>query len=454
MVGGGGFRTPQMFQALAADSDRLITELVLVDAEPSRLAVIEPVIAGLAQEESATNPLTVRTTTDLADALPGAHFVFSTMRVGGTEARALDEEIALEHGVLGQETVGPGGLAFALRTIPEARRLAEAIAKHAPNAWTINFTNPAGVITQAMRESLGDRVVGICDTPVGLVNRIAELTGATVTSVDYAGINHLGFLRGVWGRPDGGASPEVDLLAQVLESDELLEQMEEARLFGADIVRSVRALPNEYLFYYWFTREALSRISERTPRGRQLADQQAAFYEAAAADPENAVDLWRAALAEREETYGAETRPDPGERRSIHEIELGGYQKVAVLLMRVLAGVDAPTQMVLNVRNSPGTGRLIRQLSRRSVVEVNCDVGYNSIRPRRVERFHSEFAGIMVQVRACDELLLRATEHKDPVAALRAFAIHPLVDSLNVARSLLNAYCERIPGVAEAIGAE
>jgi len=136
------------------------------------------------------------------------------------------------------------------------------------------------------------------------------------------------------------------------------------------------------------------------------------------------------------------------------EIELGGYQKVAVLLMRVLAGVDAPTQMVLNVRNSPGTGRLIRQLSRRSVVEVTCDVGYNSIRPRRVERFHSEFAGIMVQVRACDELLLRATEHKDPVAALRAFAIHPLVDSLNVARSLLNAYCERIPGVAEAIGAE
>ncbi|MDO5495118.1 MAG: 6-phospho-beta-glucosidase [bacterium] len=466
MIGGGGFRAPQMFKALAADPDGLITELVLYDTEPAHVAVIETVISQLrpslddddAQAGSTGSPSgggpSVTVASDLVEAVTGADFVFSTMRVGGAESRALDEEIALEHGVLGQETVGVGGLAYTLRTIPEARRLAETIKEHAPNAWTINFTNPVGVITQAMRETLGDRVIGICDTPVGLINRIADLTGATVTRFDYAGINHLGWLRGVWGHHEGDPTGhESDLLAQVLDNDELLGQLDEANFLGFDIVRSIRSLPNEYLYYYLHTREAVERISGRTSRGRQIADSQARFYEAATAEPERALELWEAALTEREETYGAETREDPATRRTSHEIGLGGYQEVALKLMRTLAGADAPTRMVLNIQNTPGTGRLIRQLSRRSVVEVSCAVGLNYVTAYAVERFHSEFAGLMVQVRACDELLLRATQHKDPVAALRAFAIHPLVDSLEVARSLFETYCERIPGVAEAIGA-
>ncbi|HHW83153.1 MAG TPA: 6-phospho-beta-glucosidase [Actinomycetales bacterium] len=452
MIGGGGFRTPQMFQALAADPDGLITELVLYDTDGERLKVIEGVIAQMDQREG---KLAVRTTQDLVEAVTGADFIFTTLRVGGTEARALDEEIALEHGVLGQETVGVGGLAYALRTIPVARSIAETIAEHAPGAWTINFTNPVGVITQAMRESLGDRVVGICDTPIGLINRIAAITGTTVTRFDYAGINHLGWLRGVWGKYEEDRSGrEVDLLSMVLEDDDLLGQIEEAEWLGFDIVRSIHRLPNEYLYYYMYPREAVERISGRTTRGRQVADAQHEFYTSAAAEPERALELWEAALREREETYGSETREDPDERRSAEEIALGGYQKVAVQLMRALAGVDEPNRMVLNVQNTPGTGRLIRQLSRRSVVEVACAVGLNYVTPYPVERFHSEFAGLMVQVRGCDELLLRATERKDRAAAVRAFAIHPLVDSLNVARKLLDAYCERIPGVAEAIGAK
>lgn len=464
-----------MFQALAADPDGVITELVLYDTDRSRLAVTEQVIRQLRDDDAtsrgigapsagspsvgapstgtpSTGAPSVRATSNIVDAVTGADFVFSAMRVGGTEARALDEEIALEHGVLGQETVGVGGMSFAIRTIPEARRLSEVIAEHAPNAWTINFTNPAGLITQAMRERLGNRVIGICDTPIGLVNRLEMITGAQTTTFDYAGLNHLGWLRGLRGRLPG-SDREIDLLRYVLEDDELIGQIEEARILGLDVVRSIGAIPNEYFFYYHHTREALARISERTPRGRQLATQQVSFYEAARAQPGRALELWRAALLEREETYGSETREDPAALRSANEIALGGYQKVALHLMRVLAGADAPTRMILNVLNSPGTGRLIRQLSRRTVVEVACDVTAGAVIPAPVDRFHSDMVGLMVQVKGTDELLLRATEQKDPVAALRAFMVHPLVDSVETARKLLKAYCGQIPGVAEAIGA-
>lgn len=466
MIGGGGFRVPSMYQALAADPDGLIDELVLVDSDAQRLQVIADVVTGLgaatrsaaseadadadgaASEPGMTAPgPRVLTTTNLVEAVTGADVIFNAIRVGGIETRALDERIALDHGLLGQETVGVGGQAYALRTIPVARTIAGVIAAHAPDAWTINFTNPAGVITQAMRERLDDRVIGICDTPIGLVNRIADITGTEITGFDYVGLNHLGWLRGVRGADD------ADLLARVLADDALLTQLEEARLFGPDVVRSIGALPNEYLFYYWHTREAIARIAGRRTRGEQLVDQQGTFYEAATAEPERARELWQAALREREETYGAETREDPEARRSTHEIELGGYQKVALQLMRVLAGVDAPIQMILNVGNlRPDGGRCIEQLADDAVVEVACNVTPDGVQALPAAPLPDDLAGLMVQVKGCDELLLRAAEERDPMLALRAFATHPLVDSLDVARALLRAYCERIPSVGAAIG--
>ncbi|HZK06431.1 MAG TPA: 6-phospho-beta-glucosidase [Actinomycetaceae bacterium] len=449
MIGGGGFRVPQLYRALADDPAELVHEFVLTDTDPGRLAVVENVISQLRQGDGGP---AVRTTPDVAEGITGADYVFSAVRVGGTEGRAIDEEVALSHGVLGQETVGVGGMAYALRTIPVARELARLIRAHAPEAWVINFTNPAGVITQAMRESLGDRVVGICDTPIGLVNRIADITDARVTSFEYAGLNHLGWLRGVRGRRAGSAVGETDLLAAVLADDALLSRIEEARLFGFDVVRSIGALPNEYLYYYWHEREALARISGRDSRGRQLLHQQADFYAAATASPGQARKLWEAALLEREETYGSETRDDAAARRSTREIELGGYQKVALQLMRVLAGAEPSARMVLNVRNGRDDGgRSVSQLPDDAVVEVACEVVAGGIEPAPVEPLGNDLAGLMVQIKGCDELLLAATAERDPVKALRAFATHPLVDSAEVARELLAEYCERQPLIAQAV---
>src|SRR5215469_15670046 len=157
ILGGGGFRVPMVYQALLADTGPLRdTEVVLYDCDPQRLTVMESVLARLA-ERSLDAPR-VTATDDLDAALEGADFVFSAIRVGGLAGREHDERIALGLGVLGQETTGPGGIAFGLRTIPVALHIAERARQLCPGAYVINFTNPAGMITEAMRSE--ERRVG------------------------------------------------------------------------------------------------------------------------------------------------------------------------------------------------------------------------------------------------------------------------------------------------------
>src|SRR3954471_9279085 len=147
IVGGGGFRVPLVYGALLDKKERLgLEEDVLHDIDAERLERIGAVLEGLAAERQTQLPF--RFTTDLVDAVPGADFVFYASRVGELEGRVVDEDVPLGLGVLGQETTGPGGICFALRTIPVMVRLAETVARHAPGAWLINFTNPAGMVTE------------------------------------------------------------------------------------------------------------------------------------------------------------------------------------------------------------------------------------------------------------------------------------------------------------------
>lgn len=444
MVGGGGFRVPRLFEALAGDPDSPITELTLVDADVHRLDVIRSVIDAM-RTGSGAGPA-VSGTTNLHCGLRDADFVFCAIRVGGTACRAIDERIALENGVLGQETIGIGGLAYALRTVPVARTLAHMIAEQAPNAWTVNYSNPAGIITEAMREVLGERVVGVCDTPGCLIARVGAALGQRIDSADYVGINHLGWLRAALA--DG-----VDRLPSLLADDDALAALPEARTFGADFLRSMGAVPNEYLSYFYFTRESVRRLRGGRRRGAWLHTQQSAFYDAAGERPDHALGLWRAALAAREESYHSVTRADPNPPRPRHEIARGGYQRVALDLMHRLCGRDAPGEMVLNVANAePGRGRVIGQLADDAVVEVPCMVDTGGVHPLPVPPVSDEMAGLMLRVKACDSLVLAATAERREDLALRAFAAHPLVDSLNVARSVLSAYTAQMTTVANAIG--
>ncbi|TNC17029.1 6-phospho-beta-glucosidase [Georgenia sp. 311] len=445
VIGGGGFRVPQIFQALSAGDARLrVEELWLHDVSAERLDVIGRVLEQLAGE--LPRPPRVHTTTDLDAALRDADFVFSAIRVGGSAGRITDERTALRLGVLGQETVGPGGLAYALRTVPHALRLAERIAAQAPRAWTINFTNPAGILTEAMRTVLGERVVSICDTPIGLMRRAATGVGRDPRTVDfdYVGLNHLGWLRTLV--VDGR-----DVLPELLASDERLDAIEEARLFGFEWVRALGAIPNEYLFYYYLHREAMARLTGDEPtRGEYLDAQQSRFYARAAAAPEHALELWDATRHERESTYMNESRP-PQERhgRRAEDVEGGGYQEVALDLMTALATGEAAT-MILGVGNDArGDGSLlVPQLTPGAVVEVPCTVDRDGVHPRAIAPLDGEMAGLITTVKASEQLVLAALEQGSRELAWRAFANHPLVDSIAVARQLVEDYCAAMPDVA------
>ncbi|GAA2211616.1 6-phospho-beta-glucosidase [Nonomuraea monospora] len=438
VLGGGGFRVPLVYGALLRDTATKprVEEVVLYDVSPGRLETVSHVLRGMAAGHD--DPPLVRTTTDLDTALRDATFVFSAIRVGGLAGRTADERVALELGLVGQETTGPGGVAFGLRTVPVAVRVAERVAALAPGAWVINFTNPAGMITEAMRRVLGDRVIGICDSPIGLVRRAAAALGLDPARVspDYAGLNHLGWLRGL--THDG-----QDVLPRLLADDALLGQVEEARLFGPGWVRTLEALPNEYLYYYYFTREAVAGSSGRT-RGESLLEQQDRFYAAVRARPGEALAEWTRARRERDTSYMAEARDATGAgERSAADLEAGGYEGIALALMAAIARGE-PSTMILNVRN----GTAVPGLPPDAVVEIPCAVDGAGVRPLATGGLPGRFLGLVQQVKAVEQTVIEAALTGSSRLAVAAFALHPLVDSVSTAERLLDGYRARIPELA------
>ncbi|EYT82921.1 6-phospho-beta-glucosidase [Streptomyces andamanensis] len=438
ILGGGGFRVPLVYGALLADRGAgRVTEVVLHDLDAGRLSAITRVLAE--QAAGVPDAPAVRAVTDLDEALRGADFVFSAIRVGGLEGRAADERVALAQDVLGQETVGAGGIAYGLRTVPVAVDIARRVARLAPGAWVINFTNPAGLVTEAMSRHLGDRVIGICDSPVGLGRRIARVLGADPREawIDYVGLNHLGWVRGlrVGGR---------DELPRLLADPALLGSFEEGRLFGAEWLRTLGAIPNEYLHYYYFNREAVDAYQRAgQTRGAFLRDQQARFYEELGDPHAPALDAWNRTRAEREATYMAENREAAGAGEREEDDLSGGYEKVALALMRAVAR-DERTTLILNVRNR-GT---LPELDSDAVVEVPCLVDANGAHPVSTGPLPGHAAGLVRSVKAVEREVLAAAASGSRAVAVKAFALHPLVDSVNVARRLVEEYTRVHPGLA------
>lgn len=437
LIGGGGFRTPLIFRALLdRRSDVLVDELVLYDVDGARLARIRAVLDGVLRQVGGSAPA-IRTGTDLDDAVRGADVVFAAVRVGGAAGRVADERRALDLGVLGQETVGAGGLSFGLRTLPVMLHLARRVAELAPDAWLLNFTNPAGMITEALQEVLGHRVIGICDSPIGLVRRTgrALAVDATAADADYVGINHLGWLRSL--TVDGR-----DLLPGLLADAEALESFEEGRLFGPGLLRMLGGIPNEYLYFYYAQRDLVAELRAGSTRGEVVAADQRAFY--AGSDPAPAA--WTEARMRRERSYLAEARTSD---RDVQDLSGGGYEHVAMDLMAALSG-GPPRTVIANGRN----GSAVPQLPADMVLEVPSTVDSGGLAPIPVARELSlHQLGLMASVRASERLLIDAVNRRSLDLARAAFALHPLVGSPRIATELLRGTMADHPGLAAVFGA-
>src|SRR2546423_4796979 len=198
LLGGGGFRTPLAYAALESIAERAhVSEVVLHDIAADRLEHMRLVLDGLAEDSSRRLP--VRVTTDLEEAVYGADFVWCAIRVGGLEGRLIDQNVPVREGVVGQETTGPGGICFALRSVPVLLDIARTVARAAPRAWFINFTNPIGLTTEALQQALGSRAIGVSDTPTRLSPPGARLIGRRPCQLRlrYFGLNPPGLLPAV-----------------------------------------------------------------------------------------------------------------------------------------------------------------------------------------------------------------------------------------------------------------
>jgi 6-phospho-beta-glucosidase len=456
VVGGGGFRAPIAWESIAEIADTIrVEEVALYDPDAVRLARVAAVIEGLRLERGG-GPA-IHTTTNLSAAIDGADVVLCAIRVGGLPGRVVDEAVPLREGVLGQETVGPGGICFALRTVPVMLDIARAVAARSPKAWFLNFTNPAGLVSEATRSVLGDRVVGICDSPAAMFRRVENALDKDGKSLvfDYAGLNHLGWLLAVG---DG----KRDLLPELLSDDEKLASVGEARLFGAERLRSLGLIPNEYLVYYESPAaivDAFRRVG--ATRAEVLVKAENIFYNARDRTPAASLAAWRRARDLRFGTYMAEVEsalrdsapaPEDDDRvapattddgRAARGPDESGYAAVAAGFVRAVGG-NTGDILALNVANN---GRL-QFLDDDAVVEVTCRVtreGPSPIPGRRLPNAQEELVG---RIKNVERLTIEAAVHGRRDLALRALAAHPVVGSEDTASRILAGYLDAFPDLA------
>ena len=442
VIGGGGFRVPMLDRSLAWVADAVgVDEVVLYDVSEWRLRLIGDVLRAVDDERGVGSPR--RMTTDVDDALDGAGAVLAAIRVGGNAGRIVDETVPIELGVLGQETVGPGGIAFALRTLPVMRHLAAVAAVRAPDAWFLNFTNPAGLVTEALQQQLGDRAVGICDSPISLCRAVAAALGETTGALtfDYAGLNHLGWL--FTARKD-----DLDRLPELLNGARATD-VEEIRLFGIDRVRELGMIPNEYLAYYERADAIVRAFRERgAARGQIVEQQQSAFFEGRYDSPADTLRGWRRARDARHATYMDEAGGDRiapvDEDRAADAPEDEGYGAVAAAVLRAIA-TGARERLILNTANR---GRL-PFLDDAAVIEAPTLVGREGAAPVPVGALRDDQRELVARVKEVERLTIRASTERSSSLAIEAIATHPVVDSRPMAERIFEGYIARQPGFAD-----
>jgi 6-phospho-beta-glucosidase len=441
VIGAGGVRSPHVVRSFIARQDRLaLDELALMDVDGARLELMACLTAPL--EQSARLRFKLTRTTDARAALAGADFVITTFRVGDIAGRAIDERAALNHGALGQETTGPAGFAMGLRTIPVLFRYLDLMRAVCPDAWLINFANPAGMLAEAViNHGNWPRAVGICDEPAGIQRGVAAVLGVPPEQVtlDYFGLNHLGWVRRVW---QGGRDRLPELLALFEQAGGLPRYP-----FEPGLVRALGMLPNEYLYYYYYGAEAVSNLLKKgRTRGEQLRDLNARLF----ADLQQARDaedfdrmqaIFHDYHRERGETYfvaetGGKVQHSAAPAPAPTDAEADeGYSGVALNVMEALRG-PAPRSLVLNVANAGA----VAGMRAGDVVEVPCLVGAGLIRPLAVGEVPDHALGLMKQVKAYERLTVEAALTGRYAAALAALALHPLVPSHATARAILDEY--------------
>ncbi len=451
IIGAGGVRTPMIIQAMLRRQESLgIGELSLMDIDGEHLVLMGALTAPI--EHSPGTKFKVTRTTDARRALSGADFVITTFRVGGIGSRVIDERVPLTHGLLGQETTGPGGFAMGIRSIPVLLDYVNLMEEVCPKAWLINFANPAGMLTEAVIRNTGWRkVVGICDSPTSMHKVIAAVLGAQVEEVylDYFGLNHLGWIKRI-------LLHNKDMLPGLLEMVKSTGSLP-GLPFDLQLVTSLGMIPNEYLYYYYYAKQAVNHIlSAGECRAEQIARENLRLFAELKRrydkqDFEGMQEAYQAYLDERGATYMVKETGKAHDLSSLgieftNNLDNEGYAGVALDLIEGLMGGESRMQ-ILNVPNDGA----IRGMEAKDVVEVPCLVNRDHIQPLAVGEIPPGCLGLMMQVKHYERLTIEAAAERSAQKARLALATHPLVRDYELAGILLDEYRDKHRGYFPAL---
>lgn len=400
IIGAGSSYTPELIEGLAKESKSLpVTEIAFHDIDSHRLQVM----AGFCRRflKSLGYATTIRTTTNRREAIDGARFIDVQIRVGGNSQRILDEKIPLRYGIIGQETTGPGGMMQALRTIPVMLEIAEEVGQYSPDAWIINYTNPTGLITEAVARFTRAKIAGLCSGGLFPRWRVSEALGVPEESITYSyvGLNHLNFAFDikVQGRPV--TDEEFSTIAEVAARNGV----------NPALARALGLIASPYLQYFFHTSKKVAELRDReTTRGEEVVRLETEAYAA----------------------YGDEshyTKPEVLAKRGGK-----GYSQVAVSVMKAIH-TNQDSQVIVNV---PSQGA-VKGLPKDAVVEIPCLVNSAGISGINVPEVPRTVWGLIAAVKNYEQLTVESAITGSRDTALLALMAHPLVQDYEIATSLL-----------------
>jgi len=443
-IGAGGVRTPLVIESVLALKSRIsLTALCLMDIDSERLDLIRMVSE--IRLKDAQPGFELSWTTNAEQAIKDSDFIVTTFRQGGIASRVIDEQVPLKYGVLGQETTGPGGFAMAMRTIPIVLDYLELIRKLAPKAWLLNFTNPAGIITEAVTRIAGyERAVGICDNPSAMERDIAAHFGLPLDRIffEYYGLNHLGWMSGVYLE---GRNKVPELIEEIKNHGAPWHWLP----FHPDLIEALEVLPNEYLLFYYYTQRAVENLLKAgQSRAQQIQPFVDELYHSLKQIQEEGSDLVRTMDAyehyqdQRHGTYmtletgEAHHEEETKEDEDFMESAAEGYSGVMLRLIEALTQKAEATRIILNVPNKG----VLPSMANDDVVEVTCYVCDGMIRPFAMGPIPDHALGLMKRVKAYERLTIQAAVEGSYSLAVKALAFHPLVPSYEIAKLILDDY--------------
>lgn len=420
-IGGGSSYTPELVEGFIKRYDHLpVKELWLVDIEAGREKL--ETVGALAKRmvKKAGVPMEIILSYDRREALKDADFVTTQMRIGRLPARVLDERIPLSHGMIGQETNGAGGMFKAFRTIPVILDIVKDIEELCPDAWLINFTNPAGMVTEAiLRYTNFKKAIGLCNVPVNMVAGFAKMLNVDESQVtmQIQGVNHFIFATDVF---VDGVSRFDELLNQYahLKPEDTIQMKNFVSLpYSPSFIKGLKAIPCPYHNYYFFTKEQLEEELEQfktgTVRGEVVSKTEEELFE----------------------LYSHEELQEKPEQLAMR----GGakYSDAACNLIASIYTNKSDIQYV-DVRNNGA----IADLPMDSAVEVACRITANGPQPIATGALKLPISGYVQMMKTFERLVIEAAIKGDRDLAVTALNMNPLCPSDEIANTVIDELLE------------